>query len=171
MAVRIVEAQLCVRHVKLSDEKYKNIQQSLLSWYRIKCVVMKTHSFAQGISSFNWENAHVGQLPHECWWLWWKRMHAQEVLQGIHSNSNVSAYLKSRSILMRKCFPLKLNFADNQYIDGYRSLFATAGETDMNNGLDITRADNKSGYYSLPLCQWGLQERIRNGTLRVNIRV
>ena len=118
MAVRIVEAQLCVRHVKLSDEKYKNIQQSLLSWYRIKCVVMKTHSFAQGISSFNWENAHVGQLPHECWWLWWKRMHTQEVLQGIHSNSNVSAYLKSRSILMRKCFPLKLNFADNQYIDG-----------------------------------------------------
>ena len=23
--------------------------------------------------------------------------------------------------------PLKLNFTDNQYIDGYRSLFATAG--------------------------------------------
>ena len=42
--------------------------------------------------------------------------------------------------------PLKLNFADNQHIDGYRSLFATAGKIDMDNSLDITRADYKSGY-------------------------
>ena len=39
--------------------------------------------------------------------------------------------------------PLKLNFADNQYIDRYRSLFATAGRIDMENGLDITGADYK----------------------------
>ena len=25
---------------------------------------MKTHSVVQGISSLNWENAHVGQLPN-----------------------------------------------------------------------------------------------------------
>ena len=25
---------------------------------------MKTHFAAQGISSLNWENAHVGQLPN-----------------------------------------------------------------------------------------------------------
>ena len=37
--------------------------------------------------------------------------------------------------------PLKLNFTDNQYIDGYRSLFTTAGRIDMDNGLDITRVD------------------------------
>ena len=42
--------------------------------------------------------------------------------------------------------PIKLNFTDNQYIDGYRSLFATAGQINMDNGLDITRADYKSGY-------------------------
>ena len=30
--------------------------------------------------------------------------------------------------------PLKLNFTDNQYIDGYRSSFATAGRIDMDNG-------------------------------------
>ena len=42
--------------------------------------------------------------------------------------------------------PLKLNFAHNQYIDGYRSLFSTAGRIDMENSLDITRADYKSGY-------------------------
>ena len=38
--VRIKEAQLCVRYVKLSDEKYINIQQ------RNKRVVMNTHSVA-----------------------------------------------------------------------------------------------------------------------------
>ena len=33
-----------------------------------------------------------------------------------------------------------------QYVDGYRSLFATAGRIDTDNGLDIKRADYKSGY-------------------------
>ena len=63
--VCIIETQLCVQYVKLSDEKYRNIQQSLPATpasYPIKCVVMKTHSAEQGISSLNWENALVGQL-------------------------------------------------------------------------------------------------------------
>ena len=42
--------------------------------------------------------------------------------------------------------PLKLNFTDNQDIDGYKSLFATAGRLDMGNSLNITRIDYKSGY-------------------------
>ena len=65
--VRIIEAQVYVRYVKLSDEKYKNIQQSLPATpacYPIKRMVMKTHSVLQGISSLNWKNAHVGQLPN-----------------------------------------------------------------------------------------------------------
>ena len=65
--VCIIEAQLCFRYVKLSDEKCRNIQQSLpatLACYPAKRMVMKTNSIVQGISSFNWENAHVGQLPN-----------------------------------------------------------------------------------------------------------
>ena len=63
--VRIIEAQLYVQYVKLSDEKYRNIQQSLPATpacYSFKCMVMKTHSVTQGISSLNRENARVGQL-------------------------------------------------------------------------------------------------------------
>ena len=48
--IPIREPQLCVRYVKLSDEKYRNIQQSLSTTsdrYPIKQVVMKTHSVAQ----------------------------------------------------------------------------------------------------------------------------
>ena len=57
------------------------------------------------------------------------------------------------------------------FIDGYRSSFATAGRIDMDNGLDITRADYKSGYCifefdtSPSLCHGELQERKRNETL------
>ena len=62
----IIEAQLCVRHVKLSDDKYSIIQQSLpatTACCPIKYVIMKTHFLAKEISSLNWKNAHVGQLP------------------------------------------------------------------------------------------------------------
>ena len=65
--VCIIEAQLCVQHVKLSDGKYRNIQQSLSATpacYPTKHVVMKTHYVAQGKSSLNWENPHVSQLPN-----------------------------------------------------------------------------------------------------------
>ena len=66
-------------------------------------------------------------------------------------------------------------FVDNQYIDGYRSLFATAGRIGMDNSFDITRA-----YYKSVYCIFGFstspslyheepQERRRNGSLRVNI--
>ena len=71
--------------------------------------------------------------------------------------------------------PLKLNFTDNQYIDGYRSLFATAGLIDANNGLDNTRVNYKSGYCifgfgtSPTLYHGEPQERKRNGTLRSRI--
>ena len=71
--------------------------------------------------------------------------------------------------------PLNLSFADNQYIDGYRSLFATAASIDVDNGLDITRADYKSGYCifgfdtSPCLCHGEPQEWERNKTLRANI--
>ena len=70
--------------------------------------------------------------------------------------------------------PLKLNVADNQYIHEYRSLFETAQKIDMDNGLDITRADYKLGYCifgfdtSPALCHEEPQERNRNRTLREN---
>ena len=71
--------------------------------------------------------------------------------------------------------PLKLNFTDGQYIYGYRSLFATVGRIDMDNGLDITRVDYKSGYCifrfdtSPTLCHGERQEWKINGTLRASI--
>ena len=64
--------------------------------------------------------------------------------------------------------PLKLNLSDNRYVDGCRGLFAIAGRIDIDNGLDITRVDYKSGYCiigfdtSPTLCHGEPQERKRN---------
>ena len=65
MQAEIVKHNCVLDTVKLSDEKYKNIEQSLPATpacYPVKRVVMRTHSTAQRISNLNWENAHVGQL-------------------------------------------------------------------------------------------------------------
>ena len=85
--VRIRETQLCVRYVRLSDEIYRNIQQSLpatLASYLIRHVVMKTHSVTQGISSLNWENAPVGQLSNIVFMTMVDSDAYTEVLQRIH---------------------------------------------------------------------------------------
>ena len=55
--------------------------------------------------------------------------------------------------------PFKLNFTDNQYVDGYRSLYATAGRRDTNNDFDITRVGYKSchfifGFNTSPTLPW-----------------
>ena len=65
--VGVIELQLRIRYVKLSNEKYMNIQQSLPATpacYPIKRVVIRTQFVVQGISSLNWENTHVGQLAN-----------------------------------------------------------------------------------------------------------
>ena len=50
----------------------------------------------------------------ECLWLWLIMMHTQKVLQRTDSTLNIGWEIPGP--------PLKLNFADNQYIDGYRKL-------------------------------------------------
>ena len=71
-------------------------------------------------------------------------MHTQKLFQRTHSlASQVGIYLSGEV----PGLPLKLSFTDNQYMDGYGSLFATAGRQNMDNGLDITRDDYKSGYF------------------------
>ena len=178
--VCIIEAQLCVRHIKLSDEKYRNIQQSLPATpacYPIKYMVVKAHSVTQGMSSLNWENAYVDQLPNRVFMAIvdndvYTGSLAKNPFNFKHFNaSQVTIHLTGEM----PAPPLKLNSADNQNIDGYRSLFPTGGSIDMNNGLDIMTADYKSGSFTVgfntspSLCHGEPQKWKRNGTLRVNI--
>ena len=143
----------------------------------MKLVVMKAHSVAQGISSLNWENAHMGQLPNRVFIVMvdndaYTGSIAKNPFNFKHFNaSQVGICLNGKMPAPR----LKLDFTDNQYTDGYRRLFTTAERIDMDNGLDITRFDYKSTYYifgfvaSPTLCHGKPQERKRNGTLQADI--
>ena len=97
--------------------------------YLMKRVIMNTHSVAQELSSLNWKNAHMGHLPNRVFMAIvgndaytgritknpynFKRFSTSQL--AIHLNGEMPAP------------PLRLNFADNQYIGLYRTLFSTAG--------------------------------------------
>ena len=138
---------------------------------------MKTYSVAQGISSLNWENDHVDQLPNRAFIAMMDNdAYTGSIIKNLfnfkHFNTSQVAICLNREM---PAPPLKLNFADNQCIDGYRSLLATAGQIDMDSALDITRADYKSGYCifgfdaSFSLYHRNPQKRKRHGTFRANI--
>ena len=138
---------------------------------------MKTNSVAQGISSLKWENAHMGQLPN--------RMFMAMVNNDAHTGSiaknpfNFKHFHASQGgIYLNEEMavpPFKLNFTDNQYVVGYRSLYAAAGRRDTDNGFDITRVGYKSchfifGFNTSPtLCYGEPQEQKKNGTWQANI--
>ena len=183
--VCVIELQLRIRYVKLSNEKYMNIQQFLPATpacYPITRVVIRTHFVVQGISSLNWENTHVGQLANRVFMAVVDNdAYTGSITKNPFNFKHFSApqvviYLNGEILAP----PLKLNFADNQHIDGYRKLFATVGRIDMDNGLDFTRTDYKSGFcifgfdtslclsVSFSLCHGKTEEQKRNGTLRAN---
>ena len=174
---RIIEAWLCVQYAKLSDVKYRNIQQSLpatLACCPVKRLVMKRYSVASEISSLNWKN--VGQLPN--------RLVMDIVDNDVYTGSIAKnsfnfkhfnafwlrIYLNGKILGL----PHKLNFTDNQYIDRYRNVFAT-GRIDMDNSLNIMRVDSKSDYCifgfdtSPTLCHGEPPEWKWNRILRTNI--
>ena len=60
------EVIFCLRKVQLSLHKFQSIQQRLEktpALYPFNRIEIKTHSVAQGLSSLNWENAMLGQIP------------------------------------------------------------------------------------------------------------
>ena len=42
--------------------------------------------------------------------------------------------------------PIKTDFQNDIYIEGYRSLFAASGKLNRDEAIDITREDYKGGY-------------------------
>ena len=61
------EVIFCFGKVQLTPQKFQSIQQRLEktpALYPINRVETKTHSVAQGLSSLNWKNAILGQIPN-----------------------------------------------------------------------------------------------------------
>lgn len=177
----ISEAILTIRKVHLTPHKFIEIQKRLESvpaLYPINRIDVKTHSVAAGLSSLIWDNVYQGQLPNRIF------------VGMVDNNSFTGTYKKNPfnfkhyNVNKAGCFvngeslpgrPLKLNFKQDHYLEGYKSLFDASGKLNRDEGIDITRLDYKSGYtlfgfdISPSTCNGGHQEPVKRGTLRLEL--
>ena len=142
----------CLRKVQLSTHKFQSIQQRLEktpALYPINRVEIKTHSVAQGLSSLNWENAVLGQIPNRVF----VAMAENAAFTGSYSKNpflfkhnhltSIAAYVNGTSIPAN---PIVLNFQTDDFLDGYRSIFTTTGKINRDEGTGITRNEYKDGF-------------------------
>ena len=177
----ITEAVLCVRKVQLTQHKFIEIQKNLErvpALFPINRIDVRTHSVAAGLSSLIWDNIYQGQLPNR-------------IFVGMVDNDSFTGSFKKSPFNFKHynvnkvgCFvngetlpgqPLNLNFDRNHYLEGYRSLFTTAGKINRDEGIDIARREYKTGYtlfgfdISPSTCNGGHQEAVKRGTLRLQL--
>ena len=132
-SVKLSEAVLCARKVQLSHHKFAEIQQELeknVVSYSINHVHVKTHSITAGLTSLSWYNLILGQLPNR-------------IFLGMVDNDSYTGYYKKNSFNFKHfdvrevavyvngktlSQPLKLNFEDGEYLEGYPSLFKNTGK-------------------------------------------
>ena len=123
--VSFQEVTFCLRKVQLSPHKFQSIQQRLEktpALYPINRVEIKAHSVAQGLSSLNWENAILGQIPNRVF----VAMTENAAFTGSYIKNpflfkrnnltSVAAYVNGKSIPAK---PIVLNFQNGDFLDGY----------------------------------------------------
>ena len=179
--ILMIEAILCLRKVQLTLHKFQEIQQSLEkvpAVYPINRVEVKTYSVAAGLTFLNWDNAIQGQIPNRIFIAMvdnasFTGRYEKNPYNFKHFNiSSIAVYVNGESLPAR---PIKCDFDNNFYLNGYHSLFTTTGKFARDEGLDILRTDYKSGYtlfgfdISPASCNGGHQELIKRGTIRISI--
>ena len=148
----------------------QSIQQRLEktpALYPINRVEIKADSVAQGLSSLNWENAILGQIPKRVF----VAMTENPAFTGSYIKNpflfkhnhltSIAAYGNGKNIPAN---PIVLNFQNGYFPDGYRSIFTTIGNINRDEGIGITRNEYKDGFslfgfdLSPALCVGGHQE-------------
>ena len=179
--IAFTEAVLSIRKVQLTQHKFIEIQKSLESvpaLLPINRVEVKTHSVAAGLSSLNWDNVYQGQLPNRIF----IGMLDNDAFVGTYKKnpfnfkhfniSKIACIVNGESL---PSHPLRLNFDEENFLDGYRSLFQATGKLNRDEGIDIKRKEYKSGYtlfgfdISPSSCNSTHQEPIKRGTLRLEL--
>ena len=125
----IIEAVLCIRKVELTPHKFIEIQQSLEkvpAKYPINRVDVKTHSVPAGLTYFSWDNCYQGQLPNRIF----IGLVDNDSSSGVYTKNpfnfkhysvrKVGTFVNGESLPAQ---PMKLDFENDQFLDGYRSLF------------------------------------------------
>ena len=167
--------------MQLTQHKFIELQktmESIPALFPINRVSVRTHSVAAGLSTLIWDNIYQGQLPNR-------------VFVGMVDNDSFTGNYKKNPFNFKHyninkigCFangeslptqPLKLDFENDHYLDGYRSLFTSTGKLNRDEGIDVSRKEYKSGFslfgfdISPSICNGGHQEPIKRGTLRLEL--
>ena len=83
----------------------------------------------------------------------------------------VAVYVNGKTLSQ----PMKLNFEDGEYLEGYRSLFTTTGKINRDEGIGLTRREYSNGCslidfdLSPALCTGPHQEPIKEGSIRITL--
>ena len=144
----IEEMVMRVRYQKLSDDIYKEIAKSPVS-YPITRVKIKEDVIPIGVKSFNLPNFVSGELP-------------QKIIVGIVTNDAVNGDYKKNPFNFQHFnlgqfslnvnnsvhggVPLEFDFENDQFESGYWQLFEATGKKFRDDGMLIERDDYKSGY-------------------------
>lgn len=180
--LKIHDCKLYVRKVKLSPSVYmahaKALEMSNAK-FPIKRVVCKTFTVPTGNLDFSQENLFNGQLP------------TRLVLGCVDNDSFNGTFTKNPfnfkhyNVTQVKVFmdgqqmhikPLELNFAQNQYITAYMSLYSGTGKYKKDEGNLIDREDFSNGYalYAFDLtpdlAEAGHFNLIKEGSIRVDFK-
>ena len=180
--VFIVSASLFVRKVKISPSVFLAHAKTLengMAKYPIKRVICKAFTVPTGYRDVTSERLFSGTLP-------------TRVIIGCVDNdafngnkaknpfnfknfdlTELSVYLDGQQQTIK---PLKCNYASNQFISAYMTLFSGTGRQNRDLGIDIGRSEYKDGYalYAFDLTpdmsQEGHFNLIKQGSLRLDMK-
>ena len=150
--VRILECKLYVRKVKLSPSVFlahaKAIERGNVK-FPIRRVVCKTFTIPRGNLDASQESLFSGQLPtrlvigcvdNDAF----NGIYTKNPFNFKHMNlTQLKVYLDGQQQSVK---PLEINFASNQYINAYATLFMGTGKWMRDEGNQISREDFAGGY-------------------------
>jgi len=180
--VRILECKLYVRKVKLSPSVFlahaKALERGNVK-FPIRRAICKTFTIPRGNLDASQESLFSGQLPtrivigcvdNDAF----NGSYTKNPFNFKHMNlSQLKVYLDGQQQSVK---PLEINFANNQYINAYASLFMGTGKWMRDEGNQISREDFVGGYalYAFDLtpdlCEGDHFNLLKQGNVRVDMK-
>jgi len=180
--IKMHDCKLFVRKIKLSPSVFVAHAKALEvgnAKYPIRRVICKTFTVPTGNLDFSQEYLFTGQLP------------TRLVIGCVDNDAYNGSYAKNPfnfkhySLTQIKVFldgqqqhikPLEPNFATNQIVGSYMSLFSGTGKQQRDQGNDISREDYAGGYtlfafdLTPDLAEEGHFNLSREGSVRVDLK-